>query len=193
MIIDTWWQFHIVWKKQEKRGHVYMVYKSIQDLSKEKLLELIEIYSKNWLAHDGLWFQSIEKKRGMEEALEHDINAMTKFTVIEANRMKEFLGLEDNAGLEGLEKALGLRFQANLNEPEFQRPDEHTLILKNVRCRVQYARTRKGMALHPCKPIGLDEYKYFAKTIDDRIETECISCPPDVTDESASCIWKFTL
>ena len=36
----------------------------IEDLSKEELLELNKIYAKNWLAHDGLWFQSIEEKHG---------------------------------------------------------------------------------------------------------------------------------
>ena len=34
----------------------------IEDLSKENLLELLHIYAKDWLAHDGCWFQAIEKK-----------------------------------------------------------------------------------------------------------------------------------
>lgn len=62
-----------------------------------------------------------------------------------------------------------------------------------VTCRVQDARKRKGMTYHPCKPVGLIEYSGFAATIDDRIETEVLSCHPDVTDESCNCMWKFTL
>ena len=38
----------------------------LKDLSKEELIKLIIIGAKNWLAHDGLWFQAIEKKRGIE-------------------------------------------------------------------------------------------------------------------------------
>ena len=44
-------------------------------LTKEELMDLIEIYSKNWLAHDGVWFQSIERKHGMDEAVFHDEEA----------------------------------------------------------------------------------------------------------------------
>lgn len=58
--------------------------REIEELSKEDLLRLIEIYSKNWLAMDGVWFQSIERKLGMDEAIEHDRNAWRRFTEIEA-------------------------------------------------------------------------------------------------------------
>jgi len=34
----------------------------IEDLSKDELLELCKLYAKNWLAHDGCWFLSIEEK-----------------------------------------------------------------------------------------------------------------------------------
>lgn len=33
-----------------------MFNKYLAELSKEQLLELIELYAKNWLAHDGVWF-----------------------------------------------------------------------------------------------------------------------------------------
>ena len=44
----------------------------LQSLPKEKLIQLIEDYSKNWLAMDGVWFQSVEQKLGMDEAMYHD-------------------------------------------------------------------------------------------------------------------------
>ena len=47
-------------------------YEHLSSFSKEELIKLIEIYSKNWLAMDGVWFQSIEAKHGMEEAMFHD-------------------------------------------------------------------------------------------------------------------------
>ncbi|WP_259299238.1 DUF6125 family protein [Eggerthella lenta] len=33
----------------------------------------------------------------------------------------------------------------------------------------------------------------FAESIDDRISCECLSCFPDMTDDSCNCAWKFTL
>ena len=61
---------------------------TLASLSKEQLIELIEIYAKNWLALDGVWFQSVERKEGMEEAIYHDLEAWKRFTVIEAKRIK---------------------------------------------------------------------------------------------------------
>ena len=47
----------------------------LERFSKEQLMELIGIYAKNWLAMDGVWFQSVEQKYGMDEAMAHDAAA----------------------------------------------------------------------------------------------------------------------
>ncbi len=166
--------------------------KNLSSLSQEKLCELIDIYAKNWLAMDGLWFQSVEKKFGMPEAMFHDEEVWRNFTVIEAKRIKTFLNLPPRSGIEGLKKALGFRLYANLAEDECIIL-ENALIYRVIKCRVQSARGKKSMEFHPCKPVGLVEYAGFAKEIDDRFTCECISCYPEVTDESCACIWKFTL
>ena len=166
--------------------------KEFDKLSREELLELIEIYAKNWLAMDGVWFQSIEKKYGMDEAIEHDKNAWEKFTQIEAKRIKAFLGLPERAGIDGLKEALAYRIYASINSHEITINDNQ-LIFRTMDCRAQNARVRKGMGMHPCKPVGIIEYTYFAKVIDDRFECEAISCYPDITDTSCNCAWRFTL
>jgi len=165
----------------------------IKDLSKEELLSLLEDFGKRWLAHDGLWFQAIEKSRGMEEAIEKDIEAWKQFTVIEAKRIMNFLNLPKNGGLDALEQALNFRLYAVINKQESRRIDEHTLEFQMNECRVQQARERKEMELFPCKPVGLVEYSGFASTIDPRIKTELISCPPDKPNGAYYCAWKFTL
>ena len=84
-------------------------------LSKDELKELVRIYARNIYALDGVWFQSVEGKNGMDEAMLHDENAWRKFTRTEARRIKKFLELPEQAGLEGLEKALAIRFSALSN------------------------------------------------------------------------------
>ena len=165
---------------------------TLSALSKDQLIELIEIYAKNWLAMDGVWFQSVERKCGMDEAMYHDEEAWKRFTVTEARRIKKFLGLEEYAGLEGLAKALRLRFYANINEDEIEIA-ENTLIYTAKECYVQTARAEKGMPYHPCKSVGILEYAGFAKTIDPRISCECLSCYPEITDSTCCCKWKFTI
>ena len=166
--------------------------RAVKALPREKLLELIDIYAKNWLAMDGVWFQSIERKLGMDEAMHHDAEAWRRFTVIEATRIKAFLGLPERAGVAGLAQALRLRFYANINADRVE-VDGNVVTYTAVDCRVQTARKRKGMPFHPCKSVGLIEYAGFAQTIDDRFTCECVSCYPDITDATCCCKWRFTL
>ena len=127
---------------------------SWKDMTREQLYTLIENCSKNWLAMDGVWFQSVENEYGLEEALKHDAAAWVRFTKIEAKRAKEFLELPDRAGLEGLKRALNLRMYANMNKDSYEIVG-NTLKYKIYDCRVQHARTIKGMPMHPCKSIGI--------------------------------------
>jgi len=59
--------------------------------------------------------------------------------------------------------------------------------------RVQAARKRKGLTDYPCKSGGLVEYRAFAETIDSRIRTSRIACPPDDHPPEWFCTWRFTL
>lgn len=165
---------------------------SLEGLSRQQLVDLITAYSRNWLAMDGVWFQSVERKFGMDEAMYHDVEAWKRYTVTEARRIKKFLKLPEHPGLEGLDQALRFRFYANLSHYDITR-EEDTLLYRVVDCRVQQARLQKNMGLHPCKPAGLVEHAGFATTIDDRITTQCVSCCPDVTDPECACSWLFTL
>ena len=166
----------------------------IEDLPKEDLFELTKIYAKNWLAHDGCWFLSIEGKYGMDTAIEMDTESWRKFTVIEAQRLIEFLELGKNSGSQGLKKALFFRLYSCLNEDEvIVNEADKTVEYRVKTCRVQAARRRKGLKDFPCKSVGIVEYGYFAKTIDQRFETEVISCPPDITNPDYYCIWRFKM
>ena len=120
----------------------------LEQFSKEDLIRLIRDYSKTWLALDGVWFQSVEQADGIEAAMFHDARAWERFTVIEAKRIKSFLRLGERPGLDGLERALALRFYANINEATFRR-EGGKLIYTMKKCRVQSARARKGDAIPP--------------------------------------------
>ncbi len=170
-----------------------MSLEALSQLSREKLLELCQIYAKNWLAHDGCWFLSIEEKHGIVEAIEIDRESWRKFTVVEAKRLIAFLNLPPDSGIDGLKKALSLRLYATLNEDKIEMEDDRTLTYYVKTCRVQSARRKKGLPDFPCKSVGIVEYSLFAKTIDPRFEIESISCPPDITNPEHSCIWKFKL
>ena len=104
---------------------------ALEALSREQLIELLDIYAKNWLAMDVVWFQC------------------------------EYV--------------------------------DGKLIYTMEVCRVQAARERKGMPFHPCKGVGVIEYGGFAREIDRRIQCACLSCYPEVTDDTCCCKWAFSI
>ncbi len=165
----------------------------LQDLSKEELIAIIVDDAKNWLAHDGLWFQAVDQKYGMETAIEIDRAAWENFTVVEAKRIMARLGLEPGGGIPALVECLKHRLYARLNLQESIEVSDTRAVFRMVDCRVQSARKRKGLPDFPCKSVGVVEYAGFARTIDPRIETRCIACPPDAHPEEFWCSWEFVL
>ncbi|MCD6425857.1 MAG: hypothetical protein J7L35_10195 [Anaerolineales bacterium] len=166
---------------------------TLYSLSKKTLIEMLEDSAKNWLAHDGLWFQAVERQYGIEKAIELDKEAWISFTQIEAKRIMRLHEIEPGGGIPALQKALQFRLYARVNEQSMTSSDERTLRFEMNDCRVQSARKRKGLDDFPCKPVGIAEYAYFAHTIDPRIRTAVISCPPDPHPEDFYCAWQFSL
>ncbi len=166
---------------------------NLYSLSKETLIDMLEDSAKNWLAHDGLWFQAVERQYGMGKAIELDKEAWITFTQIEAKRIMRRHGIEPGGGIPALKKALQFRLYARINEQSFISTDENNLRFEMNDCRVQSARKKKGLDDFPCKPVGIAEYAYFAYTIDPRIRTSVISCPPDPHPEEYYCAWQFSL
>jgi hypothetical protein len=129
----------------------------------------------------------------MDAALAVDIEAWRKFTVIEAKRIMSRLKLEPGQGIPALVECLKHRFYARINLQEAIEVTDNRAVFRMLDCRVQSARRRKGMAEHPCKSVGIVEYGEFARTIDPRIVTRCIACPPDPVPDEFWCAWEFTL
>jgi hypothetical protein len=162
-------------------------------LDKETLVGMLHDQARNWLAHDGLWFQAVERRLGMPDAIVLDREAWIDFTRIEARRIMQRHDIQPGGGLDSLAAALGYRLYALLNRQTLNRLDERTLRFEMNECRVQAARERKGLPDFPCKPVGLAEYAFFAHAIDPRIRTTVVTCPPDPHPEGLHCAWLFEL
>lgn len=163
------------------------------EMTPEKLKELKDNVAINWLANDGVWFQAVEFTSGMNDAKRCNDSCWAHFSPAEAWSIKRFLGLSEQPGLEGLKKALNFRMYASINEQSMRDDGPDAFIFEMNQCRVQVARKRKNLDDYPCKSAGLVEYAYFARSIDSRIETECIGCPPDPHPDEWYCAWRFSL
>jgi hypothetical protein len=165
----------------------------LNSFSKETLLHLLESLGINWLANDGIWFQAVENRFGMNDAKRCNDTCWTRYSPFEAARIKEILGLPENGGIGALKKALAFRMYALVNEQSIESVEDNVFIFRMENCRVQDARRRRGLDDYPCKSVGLVEYPCFAECIDERIQTECLGCPPDPHPGTWFCAWKFTL
>jgi hypothetical protein len=162
-------------------------------MTREDLLRALEMFAKNWLAHDGCWFLAAEESLGMEEAMDLDATAWQRFAVAEASRIMSTFDIPQGGGLRALEKALSLRQYSLINTQRFEWSDDG----KRLRffmdvCRVQETRRRKGMPDFPCKSVGTVEFEMFARTVDPRIHVRCLHCPPEAP-EGKYCGWEFTV
>ena len=166
---------------------------ALRALPKEDLVRIILDDAKNWLAHDGLWFQAVESAHGMDAAIAADTAAWEKFTVIEARRIMQRLGLAAGGGIPALLECLQHRLYSRLNIQEISSVTADRAVYVMRDCRVQAARKRKGLAAFPCKSVGMVEYSEFAKAVDPRIQTRCRRCPPDPPGDRSWCEWEFTL
>ncbi len=163
------------------------------NMPKESLIELMDGVAVNWLANDGVWFQTVEFTSGMNDAQRSNDSCWAQFSPFEAWAIKNFLNLPQKSGLQGLKKALNFRMYARVNAQSIVDEKSDSFILQMNECRAQSARKRKGLDDYPCKSGGLVEYTYFARSIDPRIHTECIGCPPDDHPEEWYCAWRFEI
>ena len=125
--------------------------------------------------------------------MELDARSWAQFAAVEARRIMATFGIQAGGGLPALEEALGLRLYSLVNAQRVEwSEDRRHLHFFMDRCRVQETRKRKGLREFPCKAVGIVEFETFAKTVDPRIVTTCLQCPPDAA-EGQACGWEFTL
>ncbi len=162
------------------------------EMNREELLRALQDFAKNWLAHDGCWFLAAEEEHGLEAAIALDEGAWKRFAAAEARRIMKSHDLPAG-GLQALERALSLRMYAVINEQHVQwSEDRGRLRFFMDVCRVQETRRRKGLDDFPCRSVGIVEFTTFAQTIDPRIRTQCLHCPPHAP-AGLYCGWEFTV
>lgn len=161
------------------------------NIDKNKISEIEKAIATNWLANDGIWFQSIEFTRGMNDAKRINDSTWAQFSPFEARTIMQKYNMGENSGLEGLKLALHHRLYALINKQEIIEETDKSFVFRMIECRVQTARNKKGLDDYPCKSGGLVEYSTFAETIDPHIKTSVISCPPDKHSSDYYCAWKF--
>lgn len=166
--------------------------KYIESIPSEKLADFVFMHLRNMWAVDGLYFMGIEKKYGTEVATEIDRFVWEVMGKIEARKIKELFDINGN-DIEPFMKALKYSgWTLDLDDKEII-VEKDKAILRNVSCRVQNTRIKKGLGEFGCKPVRFGFLKAFAKEFNPNIKVKCNVCPPDDHPDDKWCEWEFTL
>jgi len=160
-------------------------------LSKQELASLAESLSQGTYVIDGLWFQAVEQRLDLKEAIKMDKQVWSVCAHQEAKRLKKVMSISD--GLAGLVKAFNFHVMFLATEYEVYQPSDKVAIFTVTNCKPQRARVRKGRGEFPCKEVGISCMNGFAKSIDPRAKVRCLMCPPDPHPQNAWCKWEFTI
>jgi hypothetical protein len=143
-------------------------------------------------AVDGLYYIFIEEISGTETATEIDRKVWEVMGKIEARKLKELFDIRKN-DIPSMMKALQYSgWSLDLEDKEMI-VEKNKGIIRNVKCRFQNTRRKKGLIEFGCKPVRWGFLKAFAKEFNPDIVVNCKVCPPDKHPVDLWCEWEFTL
>ena len=155
--------------------------------------DFIFLHLRNLWAVDGLYFLGIEEHFGTDAATEIDRDVWKIMGKIEARRLKQFLNIEEKKDIPTMMHALQHSSWAlDLEDKEIM-VENNRGVIRNVVCRVQNTRKKKGLTEFPCKQVRWGFLKAFAKEFNPEIVVTCQVCPPDPHPKNLWCEWVFTL
>ena len=166
--------------------------KLIKKIPEEKLSDFIFMHLRNMWAVDGFYYLFIEEKYGTEIATDIDRRVWEVMGKIEARKIRDLFKIKGK-DIPSMMKALSYSgWSMDLEDKEVI-IEKNKAILRNVKCRVQNTRLKKGLKEFGCKPVRFGFLKSFAKEINPNIVVKCNFCPPDSHPENLWCEWEFKL
>ncbi|KYK22952.1 hypothetical protein AYK24_08165 [Thermoplasmatales archaeon SG8-52-4] len=164
----------------------------LNEIPKDKIDEFIFMHLRNMWTVDGLYYLGIEEKLGTETATEIDRKVWEVMGKIEARKIKDFFNFKKN-DITTMMKALQYSGWALDLEDKEIIVEKNRGVIRNIKCRVQNTRLKKGLIEFGCKPVRWGFLKAFAKEFNPDIVVNCKICPPDKHPKDLWCEWEFTL
>jgi len=157
----------------------------------EKLLDYFFLQIRNLWRVDGLYFLVIEKKFGTDAATEIDAGVWETMATIEAKSLQKMFNVGENPDIPTIIELLR-RSSWALDQPfKTVEISDKRATLSVDKCRTQEARLSKGLGEFPCKKVRFGYLRNFAKTLNPKVEVNCLVCPPDKHPKGLWCKWEF--
>lgn len=167
--------------------------KVLEEMSTSRLLDYLFLQVRNLWRVDGLYFLGIEKKFGTEAATEIDAGVWEAMATIEAKSLQKMFHVDENPSVPKMMDLLRKSSWA-LDQPfKTVEVSNRRAVLGVDRCRTQETRLNKGLGEFPCKKVRFGYLRSFARTLNPKVEVNCLVCPPDEHPKDSWCKWEFTL
>jgi hypothetical protein len=160
-------------------------------LSREQLLELIDVQQKNWWNLQNNWMAYIDREYGMDAAVAGDAHCFPANARVQMFRLKKLLGLGDD--LDSLSKAMVLSTIWANGTYEVSRVGDRSLRIRVTDCHQQVRRIEEGVGELACKRAGIAIAEAGARAINPECVVRCLVCPPDPHPDDVWCEWEFEL
>jgi len=159
----------------------------------EKLVDILFLQIRNLWRVDGLYFLGMEKKFGTEAATEIDAGVWEAMAQIEAKSLQKMFQIGENPNIPTIIDLLR-KSSWTLDRPfKTVEISDKRAILSINKCRTQETRLSKGLNEFPCKKVRFGYLKTFAKTLNPKVEVNCITCPPEKHPKELWCKWEFAI
>ena len=167
--------------------------KVLEEMSTSRLLDYLFLQVRNLWRVDGLYFLGIEKKFGTEAATEIDAGVWEAMAAIEARSLQKMFHVDENPSVPKMMDLLRKSSWA-LDQPfKTVEVSNRRAVLGVDRCRTQETRLNKGLGEFPCKKVRFGYLRSFARTLNPKVEVNCLVCPPDEHPKDSWCKWEFTV
>lgn len=167
---------------------------SIEQYSKEVLIDLVKLYSRLYLTMDGFWYLAMKNEVDNETALKNDLWVWEKMHKREFNGVLEALNIA--------ERTLPNFFKAFMATPwmpqmgyEISFADERHAILTFKHCPTLIALENEGEGreVQICSIVEAEYLKNITRHFNPKIEVFPIQIPPRENRDGFCCKWGFTL
>lgn len=161
----------------------------LSTLSRDQLLELIDVQQKNWWNLQNHWMAYMDREYGMDAAVKGDSHCCAANARVQMFRLRRLLGLGDD--VDSLMKAMILSTIWANGEYEIWKIDATRFRIRVTTCHQQVKRLEEGLGELACKPAGLAVAEAGARAINPACGVRCLVCPPDDHPRDRWCEWEF--
>lgn len=166
----------------------------LTELAKEKLIELVDMWVRNYWTNQNYWMTLVERDFGFDHAARLDGEVWENTARAQAYRLKRILDLgNDTQALATVLKFCAAQWVNAGFEWEFLEVGRDRLVMRVGKCPMGTYRTEKNLPLLPCKFGSPPLYTALAKAINDSFQVRCLHAHPDPPREGVMCEWEFVL